>query len=440
MAYPIFILLAAVVLVANPSAAQTQQPVPAYLAPSDAFNKHMPKWLRFSGEYRARAEGFTGGLFTPDNDDAYLLNRIRLNMRIAPTDWLSFSFQAQDARAFWRDQGQLPPLAEDTMDLRAGYIEFGSTEAKSFGLRGGRQELAFGDQRLVGHVSWLNAARSFDAVRLTYRRSGLRADVFASSVVVHRNNEFDKSVTGDNFHGLYFVLDKLVPQASIEPFAYWRVAPNRASEFGVRGKMDFKTFGLRWTGKVGKGFDYSSYLVGQAGNISVDDFNAWAAHLMVGRTFAGKWTPRASLEYNFASGDEDPRDGRRGTFDILYPTPHDLYGLSDQVGWRNLHHFRAGVELKPHRKVRLVPNYHSWWRASTGDGLYNAGGALIVRPIGFAGGRHIGQEADFQAFFTINPRLTLGSGIAHIFPGTFLKEASRGASYTSPYLMLVWAF
>jgi hypothetical protein len=26
----------------------------------------------------------------------------------------------------------------------------------------GRQELVYGDQRLIGHVSWLNAARTFD--------------------------------------------------------------------------------------------------------------------------------------------------------------------------------------------------------------------------------------------------------------------------------------
>ena len=37
--------------------------------------------------------------------------------------------------------------------------------------------------------------------------------------------------------------------------------------------------------------------------------------------------PRSQLtgEYNFASGDEDPADNVRGTFDQLYPTPHDKY-------------------------------------------------------------------------------------------------------------------
>ena len=38
-------------------------------------------------------------------------------------------------------------------------------------VRVGRQELAFGEQRLVGHVSWLNTARTFDGARATFAAS-----------------------------------------------------------------------------------------------------------------------------------------------------------------------------------------------------------------------------------------------------------------------------
>ena len=53
------------------------------------------------------------------------------------------------------------------------------------------------------------------------------------------------------------------------------------------------------------------------------------------------FTPRLVAEYNYASGDANPTDGRRGTFDQLYPTAHDKYGLADQVGWRNMHDVRV---------------------------------------------------------------------------------------------------
>jgi hypothetical protein len=63
-----------------------------------------------------------------------------------------------------------------------------------------------------------------------------------------------------------------------------------------------------------------------------------------------RYKPRFVLEYNYASGDGDSKDGKRGTFDQLYPTAHDKYGLADQVGWRNIHDARLGVEFKPRAK------------------------------------------------------------------------------------------
>src|SRR3954451_20953324 len=41
----------------------------------EPINKELPSWLRFSGEYRARFEGFSGQSYQKGNDDLYLLNR-----------------------------------------------------------------------------------------------------------------------------------------------------------------------------------------------------------------------------------------------------------------------------------------------------------------------------------------------------------------------------
>src|SRR5690349_8198258 len=71
---------------------------------TNEWNSLLPRWLRFSGEYRARVEGYDNILFRPEVSDAYLLNRIRLTAVIRPTDWLKFSFQAQDARIYWNQR------------------------------------------------------------------------------------------------------------------------------------------------------------------------------------------------------------------------------------------------------------------------------------------------------------------------------------------------
>ena len=55
-----------------PSAQPTPAPPKEHFL-SDELNNELPKWLHFSGGYRARVEGFTGGAFKPDNEDAYYL-------------------------------------------------------------------------------------------------------------------------------------------------------------------------------------------------------------------------------------------------------------------------------------------------------------------------------------------------------------------------------
>ena len=50
-------------------------------------------------------------------------------------------------------------------------------------LRLGRQELAFGEQRLLGHLAWVNTGRVWDAARATLRSKPVQVDVFAASLV-----------------------------------------------------------------------------------------------------------------------------------------------------------------------------------------------------------------------------------------------------------------
>src|SRR5215813_9241248 len=105
----------------------------AEFVPSDELNKHLPRWLRLSGEFRTRLEGFTSGGFRAGNDDDYLLTRLRINMHIQPASWLKFEFQGQDARVFWKNQRPAAPPFQDTVDLRLAYIQIGDPEHKTFG-------------------------------------------------------------------------------------------------------------------------------------------------------------------------------------------------------------------------------------------------------------------------------------------------------------------
>src|SRR5262249_47310054 len=158
----------------------------------------------------------------------------------------------------------------------------------------------------------------------------------------------------------------------------WRQAKNVAAELGGLAALHQSTTGIRMAGKLPAAFDYSGEAVVQAGSVGPDKIRAWAGHAVVGRSFVQiPGNLRGFGEFNYASGDSDRKDGTRGTFDQLYPTGHDKLGFSDQVGWKNIEHARAGVELKPTAKWQLSGSYHSWWLASATDGLFSASGALV---------------------------------------------------------------
>jgi hypothetical protein len=74
------------------------------------------------------------------------------------------------------------------------------------------------------------------------------------------------------------------------------------------------------------------------------------------------------------------------------------------------------------------------------DALYSASGAVIARIPDGAQSTHVGQELDVQASRPLTPYLQLAAGYAHILPGGFLKEATPGASYSFPYVMVTYVF
>jgi hypothetical protein len=437
-------------LVATPAYAQQAPPAvqpavqgPAAAAPKPPIfnraNEPLPSWLRVRGEFRERMEGFDGSGFVEDRRDLYYLSRLRLNATVTPSSMLAFQVQAQDARVARKTVGPTGAPFRAPFDVRMAFADIG-TPRSPIALRLGRQELVLGEQRLVGHVSWLNAARTFDGAKVTLRRHGVTIDAFGASVVRIMDGAFDRSGNGNRFAGAYATVPALLPNATIEPYVFWRRDVNLRTENAAPGDLGQSTVGMRLAGRLPARLDYGVEVAMQRGSLGADEVRAWAGHWQLRETLPGAAAVRLTGEYNFASGDEDPTDGVRGTFDQLYPTPHDKYGLSDQIGWKNIHHARAGVEFTAVKGLPITTNYHSWWLAEARDGIYTAGSAPLARVPAGAARRHVGQEVDVQVARALTPQLQLAAGYAHIFAGPFLKEATPGASYSHPYVMATYVF
>jgi len=437
-------ILGSVNLRAQTVTATTQAAVQTSKNPGDELNKDLPHWMQFTFEMRAREEARTSLEYEAGDNDTYTLTRMRIGLDLKPTNWFHFYVQGQDSHAIDIAPDHATTSLKNTFDLRQGYVELKAGEENWVSLQVGRSELNLGNQRVVGGGDWGNVTRTFDVAKIGLGTGGNRVDIFAATPVIINTNRFDKfdGDPGHNLYGVYGTLSKLVPQTTIEPYVLWKTLPSVESETGVVGNADIYTAGALWFGKLPAGFDYTVEMDRQAGHSSTDDISAWAGYWIVGYSPAHvPLRPRFSTEYTYATGDNGKGDGKVNTFDQVYGAFHNIYGMSDLFGWRNIRHLRTSAEINPRRTVKVTFDYHFLWLASAHDGLYNASGVQVVKaPTGGAVHTDIGHDVDFYVTFTPRPWLILGSGWSYLFWGRFLKENATGVGSSYPWVYCTYRF
>ncbi len=403
-------------------------------------NNELPSWLRLSGEYRVRAEGYEGGSYTTGNNQGYLLSRFQLNMDIR-FSWFRVFAQTEDSRVLGNDAIPDAYPYQDTFDLRQAFVELGDSEKGRFAVRAGRQELNFGDQRILGISNWINTPRTFDAVRADLNYGNVRVDAFSASLVNAVDGPFDHSKAGDDLHGLYGTISHILPGATIEPYLLWHLGAGFKTEEGLAARRSTKTLAIRIARPAKDRLDYEAHLLRQFGSIGSDSVSAYAMNFDLGYTWSNTaLKPRIYGDYAYASGDNNPHDGTINTFDQIYPSNHGLYGIADLFGWQNLQDEKLGLEVKPTKRLMVSTVFHNLNLASSRDALYNGSGSAVVRNVSGADGSHLGKEWEGTGTFKVTKYLTSGVGYGHLFPGDFVKKASKGSAYNISYLFFTYAF
>ena len=202
-----------------------------------------------------------------------------------------------------------------------------------------------------------------------------QVDVFGASLVRSLPNEFDKSGNGNRLAGAYATSTKAAPAGdgrTVRVLAPRHQSPKRARDAGHaltdhRGHTDRRAV----AGEVGlRRRDGSATRRPRPGLHHARGRDTGNCD----RRCPGGRRRRSPRNTTSRPATRVATDGSRQTFDQLYPTGHDKLGLADQVGWRNIHHLREGIEITPIKATPISLNYHSWWLASDTDGLYSAGG------------------------------------------------------------------
>jgi len=316
--------------------------------------------LKVSGEIRSRAEYRSlldyKTVASMDQSDDFALLRTRLNFDVDVNERMRALVQIQDSRKFGEEATTTSD--EAGVDLHQAYFEavLNQSATAPLALRVGRQELRLGSGRLVAECPWSNVGRSLDGLRLTWKGDSWSADFFEMLV-----QEAGSGSTDDDraFAGAHYAYQGSNGRR-FDVYAYYRHYADGSftGETGSTGDLRDVTTGAR-TLLESDTWDCEGEIAFQTGERAEDNVEAWMAVARCGYTFGGLgWRPRLGLEYNFASGDEDPADGRHQGFDDLYGLRHFVLGVGDYTGRSNLHDVDLQVSAKPSENWKISVDYH----------------------------------------------------------------------------------
>ena len=168
---------------------------------SDAFDpvKYVPfgdvegRYFSIGGEARPFLEWFRNEEWgSVPGDDGYLLQRFMAHVDLHWNSRARLFVQLKSGLEGGRRSGPRP-VDEDQLDLGQAFVDVAmiSSADRKLVVRAGRQEMAFGHQRLVSYREGPNVRRSFDGVRAMLQTRAWTVDAFLTRPALTRPGFFD---------------------------------------------------------------------------------------------------------------------------------------------------------------------------------------------------------------------------------------------------------
>jgi hypothetical protein len=413
------------------------------------LNQSSGWYLTLGGELRDRYEYFNNYTFGSgaQDTDGYNLLRVMADADVHLGEY--FRVFTEGISATEQDRaGEPRPSDENEFDLYQAFfdIKLPLTADASLTLRGGRQVIVFGAQRLIGVSDFTNVRRTDDGVRATLTTPGNKLDLFYARPVQVQPHKFDNDVPGTLLAGIYDTWE--IPGAlakiktTLEAYALYVARQSITFNQTTSGETRY-TLGARLTSNP-KPFDFDLEADYQFGRFHFEATHSFSVAAVVGYTLeAVTFTPRAFLGFDIASGGNRNHPG--DAFDQLFPSGHDQFGIIDAIGRQNIIDAHPGVTLtllenKPAAKrVTLLTQYRQFWRENSQDAAYTSSGS-ILRASGGSTARGIGGEVDCQVNWQLDRHISAYTGYCHFFHGSFISDTGPHSDINFAYSALTFTF
>jgi hypothetical protein len=366
--------------------------------------------LRYHNEKNMRGLGLTG------RDDNFWLTRYRMfaNYRMNKHIRLYGEYLYADSGG---EDFASRPIEENRGDILNLFVD--AKLSRRTTVRIGRQELLYGNQRLVSPLDWANTRRTFEGVKAMYDGCVWDVDAFWTHPVdriAATENKIDKANEDIDFFGVYATRDDL-SVGTLD--AYYLGLVNDVLDY------NYHTLGSRVAGKSSRGTLYEFEGGVQFGENSPSYGDHFAGFFTggLGRQLnvclgGHSWKPTVWLWYDWASGGDDVPAARGDDgFDHAFPLAHKYLGLMDLFGRRNINDVNAQLITPIGKKMKLMLWYHYFFLDQKTT-PYNVTMSPF-NPANPAGDRELGHELDIVLNVDINPRHNFLFGYSYFAAGDY---------------------
>lgn len=384
-------------------------------------------YLSIGGEARERYEYFNRPNWGKDpQDSGYLLQRYFLHADLHLGEQIRLFSQFQSSLEDGR-RGGPRPTDKNELDLHQAFLDLklDLPSAASLTVRSGRQELAFGSQRIISVREGPNVRQSFDGFRLMYRSGEVQVDGFATRPVRTKNHAFDDdSDSSKGLWGAYAVLPlPPLPNAKLDLYYIGLYRSKAGFDQGTARETRHSVGARLW--RTAAPLDYNFEAIYQWGRFGNGEIGAWTVASDTGYTLASlPFHPRLGVRADIASGDSDPANPRLQTFNPLFPKGA-YFSEAGLIGPSNFIDLNPCIDLHLTERLTMTLDWDFFWRENTHDGLYN-NAVSLVRSGTASNARYIGSMPQAQLLWEIDRHMSITAIYGHFFAGRFLKESGPG--------------
>ncbi|ADN08539.1 alginate export family protein [Sulfurimonas autotrophica] len=389
-----------------------------------SLRERVESWSGFNKKAYGDSSIDANGKKVGDSNDAILLQRIMLGGEYKTSN-IDYSLIMYDAREWGSSladsdfiKNKNTPYSyamnpyHEHFELYDASLTFKSLGIQNLSFKVGRQDIAYGDKRIIGPGSWGNTIGwLWDAGRFSYKFDENFIDAWYGRTRTKDPNKFSMIEKHLYEGAIVYSHFQTILQGVVEPFYVYKhsLIPKISSEQKSYEYLNYA--GARLYENDYKNFTYDVTYVNESGKEGSQKINDFAYIVKGGYQFkTAVLKPKIVLGRVYAGKDFTTPFGS---------TDGSHYGRMDLINWANMQDNQIALYLYPTSKINTKFTYHDFSLADASGkwayyGYVNKSGYLDKK---------LGDEIDAEFFYKPVKNIKVSFIYAYFKAGAFVKNS-----------------